>query len=413
MLRFAYLRWVLVAGLCVVAGVTPAHAANKSRTVSQKEKLYRSAPSAAEMRRPDPNVPAHDAYMSVLVWATGRNTSAFLEDRYSKIERAAFRYNITPEFALSVVCAEEKCGNRISFARLDSWQMYETASGQSRKPYPSIFDDLDTAFSEMSQIMPNCPTYTEAFKQYWCGSKGQYNQDSYKQFADAAGRIWLGLKPYADERIASHSPDRYKAEFISDPDRNRGGGGYGSSWSGLADGDLKGYASALDSMPALASQLKPYSVENIYAQKVRQYNHRLTNDESIVIARAVLTFSAKTNGAVDPRLVMALIKAESNFRPDAVSNKGALGLGQLMPATARGMGISNPMDPIQNIWGCVKYLEREHYRWRNSENSIDLMLASYNAGAGAVQRYGGIPPYTQTRNYVKIVRQNYRTYTGR
>jgi soluble lytic murein transglycosylase-like protein len=176
---------------------------------------------------------------------------------------------------------------------------------------------------------------------------------------------------------------------------------------------MKGYNSKLGAMPKLASQLKSFPVENSYASVVKYYNRRLSDAEALVIARAVLTFSEQTKGAVDPRLVMALIKAESNFRPEAVSRVGALGLGQLMPATARGLGIRNPMDPIQNIYGCVKYLERESYRWRNSENAVDLVLASYNAGSGAVSRYKGVPPYRETRNYVKIVKQNYRTYTRR
>ena len=98
---------------------------------------------------------------------------------------------------------------------------------------------------------------------------------------------------------------------------------------------------------------------------------------------------------LNPRLLAAVAKAESNFDPSARSGAGAVGLMQFMPATAAGMGI-DPTEPAQAIDGAAKYLRTQLDRF----GSVDLALAAYNAGPGAVQRAGGIPPYAETRNYV-------------
>ena len=99
---------------------------------------------------------------------------------------------------------------------------------------------------------------------------------------------------------------------------------------------------------------------------------------------------------VDPLLVRALIQVESNYRPTAKSPKGAMGLMQLMPSTAKAYQVRNPFDPRANIEAGIKHLKALIEKWGTTE----IALAAYNAGEGAVLKFNGIPPYQETRNYV-------------
>jgi soluble lytic murein transglycosylase-like protein len=100
--------------------------------------------------------------------------------------------------------------------------------------------------------------------------------------------------------------------------------------------------------------------------------------------------------------VHSVIAAESAYNPAAVSVKGAIGLMQLMPETARELDV-NPLDPGQNIQGGVSYLKQLLERYSGSQNQLLLALAAYNAGPGAVERYGGLPPYAETHAFVRRV----------
>lgn len=113
--------------------------------------------------------------------------------------------------------------------------------------------------------------------------------------------------------------------------------------------------------------------------------------------------AAQTHG-VDPRLLLAIAHRESAMNPNATSRVGACGLMQLMPATARFLGVSNIFDPRENVFGAARYLRT---LLDTFHGDLDLTLAAYNAGPGAVLRYKGVPPYPETKAYVKYVRARY------
>ncbi|OIO96158.1 MAG: hypothetical protein AUJ96_25320 [Armatimonadetes bacterium CG2_30_66_41] len=151
------------------------------------------------------------------------------------------------------------------------------------------------------------------------------------------------------------------------------------------------------------AQLRPS-----YAACIRRFNSKLSQDYANWIADIVLRFSLQHQ--LDPRLVIAIVAAESNFKLTATSPKGAMGLGQLMPGTAAGMGVSNAYDPEQNLAAAIKILRGNLDRYRGyGDKQFAMALAAYNAGSGAVKRHGGVPPYRETVNYIWKV---YRLYRG-
>ncbi len=118
---------------------------------------------------------------------------------------------------------------------------------------------------------------------------------------------------------------------------------------------------------------------------------------------AMIDKVAKKHG-VDEKLVRAVVRQESGFNPNATSHCGAMGLMQLMPATAKGLGVTDPYNPVQNVEGGVKYLKNLLNKYNGN---VILALAAYNAGSGAVAKYDGVPPYKETQNYAKSIMANY------
>jgi hypothetical protein len=120
--------------------------------------------------------------------------------------------------------------------------------------------------------------------------------------------------------------------------------------------------------------------------------------------RALAVAAARRHG-LEPALVLAVARVESGLHPDAVSPKGAQGLMQLMPKTAASLGVEDPFDPTQNLDGGARHLGSLLQRY---DGDVAKALAAYNAGEGAVARHRGVPPYRETRNYVKSVLRKYQ-----
>ncbi|HWA83591.1 MAG TPA: lytic transglycosylase domain-containing protein, partial [Fimbriimonadaceae bacterium] len=160
-----------------------------------------------------------------------------------------------------------------------------------------------------------------------------------------------------------------------------------------------------------SSQATPY-----YAAFIKKENPKLSNAEAMNIARGIIGFSLKYG--VDARLIMAMIMVESDFNPYEKSHAGAMGLGQLMPSNVQEMGVTDVYDTMQNLSATVR-LVRGHLEDYNSKaggwtfEGLRLALAAYNAGPGAVRKYGGIPPYKETQNYVKKVIKLFYEFCGR
>lgn len=125
--------------------------------------------------------------------------------------------------------------------------------------------------------------------------------------------------------------------------------------------------------------------------------------------RALISHAAAQTG-VDPILLESLVQAESDFKPREVSPAGAMGLTQLMPGTAKSLGVTDPFDPAQNLIGGAKYLSQMLKQFGGDER---LALAGYNAGPGAVRRFGGVPPYKETQHYVDRIMARVASMRGK
>ncbi len=184
-------------------------------------------------------------------------------------------------------------------------------------------------------------------------------------YRDESGRLFL-----------TDNPPNSKYQIVVPTRKDRAGPDLPSNWNGNA--------------VTIVSEMAP--------QKVL-----LPNDETY---SEIINEAANYQG-VDPYLIKAVIKVESDFDPNAVSSKGACGLMQLIPGTAKLVKCANSFDPRDNIHGGTKYLRMMLDRF---QGNVDFALAGYNAGPGRVEQYGGIPPIRETKNYVKKVNHYYKLF---
>lgn len=167
---------------------------------------------------------------------------------------------------------------------------------------------------------------------------------------------------------------------------------------------VKSFAEVLQS--SAKSEFGSLLTNPAYSKVQAQIAQPQTNDYSKASKPQILSMISQISKkhGVDEKLVQAVVKQESGFNTKAVSHSGAMGLMQLMPATAKGLGVNDPMNPVQNVEGGVKYLKNLLGKYNGN---IILALAAYNAGPGAVDKYDGVPPYAETQNYVKSILANY------
>ena len=181
--------------------------------------------------------------------------------------------------------------------------------------------------------------------------------------------------------------------------------------------ELSGLELTLRRISSIENQfqgLMNYGIDNQSAQDFqnildktydKQYGNNNIPKSSVShenIDKLIDKYSANSN--LDPDFVKAVVKQESGYNPSATSHCGAMGLMQLMPSTAEGLGVVDAYDAEQNINGGTKYLKGLMDRF---DNNKELALAAYNAGPNAVKKYDGIPPYKETQNYVKSVMASY------
>ncbi len=150
-----------------------------------------------------------------------------------------------------------------------------------------------------------------------------------------------------------------------------------------------------------------------YKKTIRHFNPSVAEHIADRIAKAIIFYTHK-HQLEDDRFVAAVITIESMFNPYAVSRSGAMGLGQLMPGTAQGLKVQDAFNIEQNIDGSCRYLKAQldRYKHLSRQQQYELALASYNAGPNAVKRWGGIPPYRETQNYVVDVIKVWRQLCG-
>ncbi len=217
------------------------------------------------------------------------------------------------------------------------------------------------------------------------------------------------LRAAAEAKLKAEAQARAAAEAK----RQRSKGSRGGDRPPPLPGDLPSMTQAAAGEP----QFSPETLKSIpkYSDYIRSVNPRLSSGQADEIATAIVGYSVRYG--VDPRLVLALVQAESDFRPATTSHKGAMGLGQIMPDEKERFNLTSAYDTTQNLYATVRLLRENIERYSkthgDSWDTIILSLAGYNAGNGAVKKYGGqVPPYKETQNYVRRVIAAYKAFCG-
>ncbi|HVI10532.1 MAG TPA: lytic transglycosylase domain-containing protein [Candidatus Binatia bacterium] len=210
--------------------------------------------------------------------------------------------------------------------------------------------------------------------------------------AESGRTIYVNDSPTASPRPVTPEPARRSLMYWSSKE---------GRWKPVPSANAASMKAARSAAAEVSEYLGKDSSQSA-TQKIVNANFRGTNASPVDVDTAIEQAAARHN--VDPNLVRAVVKVESNFNPNAVSRKGAMGLMQLMPSTARQLKVKNPFDPEQNVDAGVRHLKQllESYG-----GDVRLTLAAYNAGAGAVARSSGVPRYGETQNYVRRITNLY------